>query len=224
MPAASPKPIAPPLDLEWVRQPRQARSQKTLERLLDTAEKLIEEKGFDAISVAHITRAARCSVGVFYSRFKDKAELLRCLHERILGEALETARVALDPERWREASAAEVLTALTGFLVRMHVERQRLFLAVALSSRTDSELAARMRFMRAELDRYCAALLEERIDEVTHDDPHLAARFALDVLFDVLHRRALLSGRAGGERDLDDDHLIQELSRMTVNYLGATGA
>ena len=107
--AVQPKPPAAGKQLEWVNPPQQARSQQTLDRLLDAAEALIEERGFEEISVAEITRKARSSVGAFYSRFKDKQGLLRYVQQRFSEQAAATAEVALSPDRWAGMSVYENL-------------------------------------------------------------------------------------------------------------------
>ncbi|HEY1598537.1 MAG TPA: helix-turn-helix domain-containing protein, partial [Pirellulales bacterium] len=66
--------------VEWVRPPRQTRSQETLERLLDAAEEVFAEKGFESATVAEVVRRAKSSVGAMYARFTDKNALLSCLH------------------------------------------------------------------------------------------------------------------------------------------------
>ena len=71
--------VNPPV-LRWVKPPRQARSQHTLDRLLDAAEALVHEKGgFDDVPIAEIVRRAESSVGSFYSRFPDKDALLQAM-------------------------------------------------------------------------------------------------------------------------------------------------
>lgn len=68
--------------LASVARPKQARSEQTLRRILEAAERLIGEKGLGDVSIPDIVREARSSVGGFYARFKDKNELLRALEER----------------------------------------------------------------------------------------------------------------------------------------------
>ena len=96
-------------ELEWVRPPRQARSQETLERILDAAEALVTEKGFEDSPVAEIVARADSSVGAFYARFHDKEGLLHALYERYFSEAVATTDAALAPERWQGASVAELI-------------------------------------------------------------------------------------------------------------------
>ena len=142
--AVQPKPPAAGKQLEWVNPPQQARSQQTLDRLLDAAEALIEERGFEEISVAEITRKARSSVGAFYSRFKDKQGLLRYVQQRFSEQAAATAEVALSPDRWAGMSVYEICHDLVEFLVRLYGERGGLLLTFHFHVRTDSEIADRL--------------------------------------------------------------------------------
>src|SRR4030095_13323410 len=93
--------------LRWVRPPQQRRSQQTLDRILDAAEALVAEKGFDDTPVAEIARRAGASVGAFYSRFPAKDALLGALNDRFVAQAVATADAALDPARWQETSIEE---------------------------------------------------------------------------------------------------------------------
>ena len=89
--------------LETVVGPKQARSERTLYRLLDAAEALIAEKGLAEVSIPEIVRRARSSVGGFYARFRDKNELLRALEERFYRELSVRLDDLVDEERWSGA-------------------------------------------------------------------------------------------------------------------------
>src|ERR1700752_3440853 len=119
----------PARELRWVRPPRQAPSQDTLDRILDAAETLIAEKGFADATVADIARRAGSSVGSFYTRFHDQDRLLYALYERYFEQATATADAALDPKRWEGAGIAEILRAVTRFLVQVYRERAGLIRA-----------------------------------------------------------------------------------------------
>src|SRR5262245_21079979 len=103
-------------ELRWIRPPQQARSQETLERLLDAAEHLVGEKGFEDTGVAEVARRAGSSVGAFYARFRDKDALLHALYERYQQQAMATTDAALEPTRWADARIAEILEAVVRFL------------------------------------------------------------------------------------------------------------
>ena len=50
--------MTPTAGLRWVRPPRQERSQQTLHRILDAAEALVSDKGFEDTPVAEVVRRA----------------------------------------------------------------------------------------------------------------------------------------------------------------------
>lgn len=207
--------------LEWINPPQQARSQETLNRLLDAAEELIEERGFEEISVAEITRKARSSVGAFYSRFKDKQGLLRYVHQRFSEQAAATAEAALAPERWEGMRVHEICHELVGFLVRLYSERRGLLLTFQSHIRTDADIAERMSAGNDYIVALLTRLLSERIDEITHPDPEVAVGFATVLVFGMLHERALFSVARPESQRIDDAGMVRELTRAFVAYLGA---
>ena len=57
-------------------QPKQARSEETLRRILAACDTLIAKRPFEQISMQDIAREAKVSVGNLYNRFKDKDGLV----------------------------------------------------------------------------------------------------------------------------------------------------
>ena len=137
--ASEPPPSLAPL--RWAKPPRQARSQRTLERLLDAAEELIMERGSTGLTVSEVVRVAGSSVGAFYARFPDKDALLATLHERACVEALATTDLALDPARWTRADVGRVILELVKFVDSTCRERMGLLLAFIAMAATDSAYA-----------------------------------------------------------------------------------
>src|SRR5499433_1449462 len=113
-----------PLQLETVSGPKQARSERTLQRLLDAAEALIKEKGHAAVSIPEIARRAGSSVGGFYARFRDKNELLRALEERHFIEILQRVEALADASRWQQAATIDIVEAAVAELVNSTRERR----------------------------------------------------------------------------------------------------
>lgn len=68
------------------RPPQQARSRRTLERLEETARKLLVDRSWDELGLAELCREARTSVGAFYARFSDKQALLTHLADTACSE------------------------------------------------------------------------------------------------------------------------------------------
>jgi len=200
--------------LEWIRPPHQARTRETLYRLLDAAEALIAERGFDDAGIAEIARRANSSVGGFYRRFRDKEGLLRALHERFCEEALATAAAALAPSRWEQASVAEIIGAFTTFLVRIFREREGFFRTVLVRGAADLAVRERTDRMFDDIAGRLNAVLEGRGPEPLSP---LATRFTLHVLIGTLNHVLVVQPGAIG---LADPQLADELTRVVLGYLG----
>ena len=213
------------LQLRWVRPPRQVRSQETLDRILDTAEVLVAEKGFEDTHVADMARRAESSVGAFYARFRDKEGLLYALYERYLEQALATADEALDPDRWDGADIPEIFSSVARFLVSIYRERAGLIRAFVIRNHTDEDFRARQERLSHTVSRKLAALLLVRAGAITHPDPARAAEFGLTLVFSTLES-VLLFGelRSSALATMNDDELAAELTRAYLAYLGVSTA
>ena len=205
--------------LRWVRPPQQARSQQTLDRILDAAESLVAEKGFDDTPVAEIARLAGSSVGAFYSRFADKDALLGALSERFIAQAIATADVALDPERWQRASIEEITAAVVHFLVEIHRERRGLLRAFARRTVVDPAFQARRERLSQHVAEGLSALLLAHRAEIQHADPQRAAAFALTMVFGSLEHTILFGEMRSSAFAWSDEVLASELARAFLAYL-----
>ncbi len=206
---------------QWVRPPRQSRSQESLERILDAAEQVISERGFDQATVAEIVRRANSSVGAFYGRFKEKDALLRCLHERFCEEAFATVDAVLDPERWRGESIGQILTETVPFLVDAYRQRGGMFAAFMVRATYDPSFTESWASVGAHLVDRFRTLLLERCDEIDHPNPRLAIEFGLQMMLCTLDEMALFRDvEPAGGLTLFDERLPEQLATMFLRYLG----
>lgn len=206
--------------LEWVRPPLQARSQESLDRILDAAEEVVAEKGFEQATVAEIVRRAKSSVGAFYARFREKDALLGCLHDRFRDEAIATTDAVLDPERWRGASIAEILRETIPLLVEAYRDRRGLMRAFIRRASVDPVFAEKCVPVSRHLCERLSALILARSDEINHADPHLATEFSLQIIINTLDALSIYDQGLFGGIPLDDSRLGDELTRVVVSYLG----
>ncbi len=201
--------------LEWVKKPRQHRSQETLERLLEAAEELLLEKPFESISVTELAKQARSSVGALYARFADKEALLRCLFERFHAQAVATAEAALAPTRWEGATPAEFLEISTRFLIREFRERRHFIAALSQRASADPELAAMSQRLGELVADKLQALLAHRGEVIGHPDPQRAVRLSVWLIMSAFESRAVLSPRP----EMSDGALAAEVSALCLSYL-----
>ncbi len=206
--------------IEWVRPIHQARSQETLERLLEAAEEVVSEKGFENATVSEIVRRAKSSVGAMYARFNDKDALLVVLHERFSEQAQATTESVLDPARWEGASIGEILSAALPFVVHVYQQKRGLIRAFIVRGCNDEQFFERsIRVGRDISDRLIKLLLARR-EEIKHPDPMLAVDFALRTTLDVLDTATFYGEVPRTKLSLTTDQLAEELTRMFLSYLG----
>lgn len=221
MDASERTPRAAP-DLRWVRAPQQARSQETLDRILDAAESLVTEKGFEDATVAEVARRAGSSVGAFYARFRDKTGLLYALYDRYLEQAMATADVALDPERWQGTAIPDLLRSVVRFLVEVYRERQGLIRAFVVRNQSDVEFRARQERLSHYVNAKLSDLLLARSAEIAHPNPARAAAFGLTMSVSTIESAVLFAELRSSDLLLSDDELAAELTRAFLAYLGVT--
>jgi AcrR family transcriptional regulator len=200
---------------------RQARSRRTLERLLDAAEGVLARDGLDGATVPAIAAHAGLSVGVVYRRFPDKDGLLRAVYERFLARALERNREALTPEPWEGMGLAAVVRVLVGAMVRGYRERRGLLRALTLYAQTHPDARFRKRAEQVNIEtlRPLSALLLARRDEIDHPAPTTAIRFGLLVVAFALRELVLSPTVPTYPLALSDDQLGVELTRLLLGYL-----
>jgi AcrR family transcriptional regulator len=206
--------------LASVTAPKQRRSERTLRRLLDAGEALIEEKGLADVSVPDIVRRAGSSVGGFYARFRDKNELLRALEERFFGELLLRVDDLCVPSRWQGQALAEIVHACVALLVSTFRERQALIRAFLFRGLQDPDLMGdALRFRRRVSERIALLLLGRRA-EIAHRDPALAIDLGVQLAFGLMHQYVVFGELRAGGRRLSEPALVDELTRSLCAHLG----
>jgi hypothetical protein len=149
------------------------------------------------------------------------------LHDRFCTEALATADEALDPQRWQDATIAEIFSEVIPFLVRIYLERRPLLRAFMVRcSLDDSFLEA-----GAQLHRHVSARLRQlllaRRHEIEHPNPELAVDFGLRLVMNLLDMNTLFGHVSPSDFSLSAVALARELQAAYCRYLGVnevTGA
>lgn len=199
--------------------PKQARSRRTLNKLLETAEALIAEQGSADVAVAEIARRAESSVGGFYARFPDKDALLLALFERYLKRGqVKTAKflptlVGLD--------LCETVRRLVAQLVHDYSDERVLVTAFVRASVQNPDRWSKAIAFRQELVAQGVALGLGLHGEISHPKPERAVSFAAQTVYAVLDAHFLHSD-ASAEQTMSDEELIEEVTRLVTRYLGVS--
>jgi AcrR family transcriptional regulator len=213
-------PAAPVVHLRTVTGPKQARSERTLKRLLDAAEALNKEKGHAAVSIPEIARRAGSSVGGFYARFRDKGELLRALEERHFLELSQRLEALADVRRWQDAPTSRIVEAAVAELVNSTRERRHMIAAFLVRAIEDPVIReGGLRFRRTVEERISDLLLTRRA-EMNHPDPALAIDLGIQTAFALMQQHVLIEETQVQGHALSDDELRRELTTMFLRYVG----
>ncbi|REJ76038.1 MAG: TetR/AcrR family transcriptional regulator [Acidobacteria bacterium] len=203
------------------RPPRQDRSKKTYEALLDAAEKLLKDRPWEQISTVAIMAEAGCSNGAIYGRFKSKDDLLVGLYER------HDAHLKRRHSEWlKSASKAnlnleEFLDRELDNLIRTLEENKGLLREMGLLSRIRPEVVSES--VRSDrkviLDQIVKGVLRYR-NEFKVPDPDRAAELMVFAVSTVIRESILYQGPHYGTLKMDRAELKNLARRIALGYLG----
>ena len=208
---------------------QQKRAARTREKILAALEQLLEDKEFEAISIADIARQGEVAVGSIYSHFEDKEALLPALFDRYV-ERIE-ARIAefvehgtIDGEKHEPNAAPDLRGAIEQSIRGAHRQvtetlglRRALLTYRRLNPDVEVPLVSKLgrdaiELLAAELDKYR--------DEIVHTDLHEAARmvsYFLNIAF--LDRIVLPAAAIKDDLRPADENLIDAYTGMIWHYL-----
>ncbi|HXC55393.1 MAG TPA: helix-turn-helix domain-containing protein [Rhizomicrobium sp.] len=194
----------------------QARSRDARDRLLAAGERVFARVGYDAAHVNDIALAAGCSVGSFYRRFRDKEAFFKALHHRFTERNLDNAARFFALPQWQDQPTSVMVRTLIENTA--HIMRRNHGVFRALFQRSLAGAGAdywpSMRAGTARQGHLLAEFLVAR-GEGTHENLVDACTFALRSVDGALVNRMLNDGPY-----LDEDFVVDSLSRMALSFLG----
>ena len=206
-----------------VPRPKQHRSEQRLQRILDAARVLLEEKTFEQLTIREIASAAKCSVGTFYQRFADKHALLDSLDELYSQDLISEFEALADG--WASGSLDlrdKILQAST-FLVQFHRARRGVARALILEARLRPQGAfgARTKQMISLTPGITRSILRHT-DEINHTDARRAARFAFVQALTTVREFVIFPEGPASAQPISDRALAKEVARSWHLYLTFT--
>jgi AcrR family transcriptional regulator len=212
---AAPPPIGrppPPEGRALRRRPRQARAQERIERVLDAAEQLFIEMGYDATTTNAIAQRAETSIGSLYEFFPNKEAVARALADRYVERigSLYTDVVVDRPGEEGPDIVIRAVEAIDAFY-RAHPGAVPL-----LNGRlTSPQLAEAGEVLQAALVRQIARILQSRRADVPNSRALLLAQVIAEITRALLLHadRAPLSQRRA---------VVRELELALIGYLHET--
>lgn len=180
--------------------------------LLDCAQSLFFEQGYEATTVADIIERAGVSKGGFYHHFDSKEALLEALTERIMQQILAEAEHVLN------APGLTALERLNGFFARgrqwkVEAAPQLRALYSAVLRRENATLYHRLADTGARIvTPVLARIIERGIEEGAFDAPDV--QIVADILIELGHARQKIIAQAFADLDRGDiEYAVAALER-----------
>lgn len=190
------------------REPKQQRSQQTVEAVLGAVQHVLKRHGAEAITTNRIAEAAGVSIGSLYHYFPDKAAILAALHERHVDEVRHVIERTM--AHCAAASFEEFTRELVERLAIVHAENAELHEIVSVAVPEGAQ-----GFKSALQDTF------ERVMAPTEQDRYTPEE-TKRMLF-VLPRmvEALVHGVAHQKQALSRDSAKDEAIRTVLVYLNS---
>lgn len=198
-----------------IKTPKQNRSRRTLERIVDASLELLATEGAEGLTIHRVVEKAGSSVGSFYARFKGKDDLLDYLAERVWTQALERWHADLAAPDWDEMDLTR--TVETAVTLVIEAQRSRSAYLEVLDQANSSRAPAYEQFRTERLARLAEILMKRR-DDIVRDDAQQAVRLGLRAVVGVVDEERRSSDR------LPQDVLVRECTALLAGYLGGAGS
>lgn len=202
-----------------IKPPQQDRSSKTLDRLLEAAATLIEEKGWANVSMAEIAARANSSVGSLYARFETKSALLDHLDEGYARDLI-AAFERLEADSHGQKSLRGYLRLVAARLTAFHSDKPGLYRALVL----EAQHGQPPRFTRRteEMNKAGATLLKglrRFAGEINRPDPERAIFWALHQMLTTIRSYILFPESIKDPRGPSPDEMAREAADGAYAYL-----
>ncbi|UYM06308.1 TetR/AcrR family transcriptional regulator [Solicola gregarius] len=163
-------------------EPRTQRSRRTREALLTTARTILEEGGFDALTMSSVADRAGVTRRTAYLHFDSRGKLVTALFDHnTAAEGLERSLARV----WDAPDAATAIDEWAAHLARYHPRLVAVDRAIEHAHRSDPDVAAlRAKVVAAKL-AHCRRLVRWLADEHSLA-PDWTTRSAADMLYSLI--------------------------------------
>src|SRR4051812_25326337 len=202
-----------------VRPPKQQRSRKSWNRVLDAGVAILEDGGYDALTIAAVCERAQVAPPTIYARTAGKDALFLAIYEHGISGLTAQQQGFDDPARWAGLAPADLVRAAVAEMVGISLRHRRFLAAVVLISAAHSEVRRRGSRYSQELgERFARVVLQARA-AISHADPEAAVRSCFGMLSATSTIRVAYGPAFATPDPVDDDAFVADLGDMAVRYL-----
>lgn len=197
-----------------------------MERLLRATMDVLEEKGLEGATIPRIAARAGLSAGAVYRRFPDKDALLRTAMLEMWEKIDEQTARFLTPDLAKRTSLKFFAEQMVRNSLLYYRRYPGLLRALIQFFRTHPSEAFRRKVDEVEVRtvRRIVDFLMHHRAEIKHSAPEAALAFSILLVGSILREIILMGCYTDIWKPLlpaSDDDLVQEVTRVMMNYLGA---
>lgn len=200
-----------------VRQPLQDRSQRTMERVLDAFEHLLEQRPYERITIADIAQESQTGTSSIYARFKDKRAILVALHERVRVRALEHFENVYEPDRWSEVPVADALRQMIAQTQGWYREHHNVIKASILLN--DDVIFNRISNSLHGGSRNLSFFIQDRVEGFSRRQAIVAAEMVFRIIIATFQQIAIFDTVEITKEPVSDEEIVAGLLRATLAQL-----
>jgi len=206
-----------------IRPPRQERSRRAWDRVLDAGVALLEEAGYAGFTIAAVCERAQVPPRAIYDRAPTKDALFLAVYEHGMARIKADHEIFTDPAHWLGLDAAALIEAVVREVTAIFSRHQALLRAVILISGVHPEVYQRGSVYSRELGGLLTALLRPIVPQVTQPrtDVDTVLRTCYTTMFSALVIRVAY-GPGFAADPVDDATFTAQLARMISLYLLTT--
>ncbi|MBF2097231.1 MAG: TetR family transcriptional regulator [Gloeomargaritaceae cyanobacterium C42_A2020_066] len=193
------------------RQPRQARSQVRVNRILDCAEHLFASLGYAATTTNAIAASAQVSIGSLYQFFPDKPAILQALALRY-AEKLHSELAIIDDFEHGTLPLPDYVNKLIDITERFFAENPSYY-AIFM------EVQGTLRELEAIDEATDIRLIQDLATALAKRDTHLELVDCRAIAFVLVKTVGTLLWLSLGQEEAFRQRLVIETKRLTLNYL-----
>lgn len=191
--------------------PQQARSEATVEAILQAAAQVFERHGYAAGTTNRIAERAGVSIGSLYQYFPSKDAILLALARRHIAEGTTLLRPQLD-RLWAGCPLDDVLGEVVEAMVALHASAPQLHRVLFEETPLPETLRAELAAAEDALVEVVAGSIAAQSDSKASEH-HLAARVIVNAIEGLTHRLVLRPADASSE------YIAAEVTTLVRGYL-----
>lgn len=199
--------------------PKQERSRASLERILAAATQLLQERGYEGLTLIDVSRLSGVSIGAIYGRVADKEGLVRAVQSRVMATLEREQQAIVEDPRWAGLGLKDLIPLLFDDLAEFFRRHAAILRAFMMRAAHDPVIASVGKRSAIAFRKGVEDLLLQRADEIRHPDPARAASACFNAAYSTLTRYLGLGSELEASGEGDWDHLKRDTGLMAVCFL-----